>query len=275
MKSNTSMIGSANIEYRWIGKETGRGGLCFVFLHEGLGCMRMWRDFPDQLVASVGLPGFVYSRQGYGGSSSVTLPRPVDYMQQEALERMVEIFDHFDIRDAILFGHSDGGSIALAAAAGPLAGRIRGLVALAPHVVIEDVTTSSIAELARDYREGNLRDRLAKYHGANVDCAFWGFAGTWLHEGNAAAWSLVPFLPRISCPALVLQGKDDAFGTQIQLDLIRDNIAGPCEALMLAGCGHWPHAEVPQEVIRHTLAFVESICTTGKSSSDASTALAD
>jgi pimeloyl-ACP methyl ester carboxylesterase len=256
MKTEIASIGGVSIEYQFLrrGTET-----VLAFLHEGLGCAKMWKDFPAALSSRVGLSSFIYSRPGYGGSSPVELPRPGDYMQREGLIGLAAVLDHFNIENVILFGHSDGASIALIAAAGQLRQRIRGLIALAPHVVIEDITVSAIAELARNFERNDVKSKMTRYHGSNTDCAFWGFANTWLTEQNARSWTIESLLPRISCPVLLVQGEQDAFGTRHQIDLIKAGVAGHVEALMLPSCGPWPHIDKRDLVIERSADFIRSL----------------
>lgn len=263
MQTDITPIGGVPIEYRLVHPRTDtvltHTDTVLVFLHEGLGCVKAWRDFPTALADQVGLSTLIYSRPGYGGSASVELPRPADYMQQEGLVGLAAVLDHFNVEDVILFGHSDGASIALVAASGPLRRRIRGVIALAPHVVIEDITVRGIAELARNFESGDLKTKMARYHGSSVDCAFWGFANTWLTERNAQSWTIVSLLPRIRCPVLLMQGEQDTFGTQHQIDLIKANVAGRADILMLPNCGHWPHIERPDQVIEQAATFIKDL----------------
>lgn len=248
-------IGGEKLEYRLVPPIL-PGHPTIVFLHEGLGCAALWKKFPNELAERTGCGILVYSRAGYGQSQTVSLPRPVDYMQKEGLEVLPSLLDHFGLRDVILFGHSDGATIALVACTGAAAECVRGAVIEAPHVVIERITVSGIAKLADDYRSGSLKARLERLHGPNTDCAFWGFAGTWLNPDNAKTWTIVPLLQSINQPLLIIQGDRDAFGTLDQMDTIERSVSGPCTVRVLAGCGHSPHVEARESVLDETTRFI-------------------
>ncbi len=211
-----------------------------VLLHEGLGCVAMWRDFPEALAAATGLGALVYSRFGYGHSPPATLPRPLTYMHEEA-RLLPQLLDDAKIREAILVGHSDGGSIALlhAATRDP---RVRGLALEAPHVFCEDVSVASIAAAKRAFEGGDLRARLARYQGDNVDVAFRGWNDAWLDPGFRA-WNLEACLPAIDVPVLVVQGADDVYGTLAQVDAIERGLRAPFTRCVLSECGHSPHKD--------------------------------
>ncbi|CCB66574.1 alpha/beta fold hydrolase [Hyphomicrobium sp. MC1] len=248
-------IDGAKVEYR-LEPPHHPGFPTIVFLHEGLGSAALWKDFPKELAEQTGCGILVYSRAGYGRSQAVSLPRPVDYMQKEGLEFLPSVLEHFGLRDVILFGHSDGATIALVACAGPAAKYVKGAVIEAPHVVIEPITVSGIAKLADEFRKGPLKARLERHHGTNTDCAFWGFAGTWLNLENARSWTIVPLLQSINQPLLVIQGDRDAFGTAYQVHTIAKSVSGVCAVQMLAGCGHAPHVEARANVLDETSRFI-------------------
>jgi pimeloyl-ACP methyl ester carboxylesterase len=230
------------------------GGPTLVFLHEGLGSVAQWRDFPERLAAACGLSAFVYSRANYGRSSATApLPRPVRYMHDEAL-LLPEVLRVAGIDDPILIGHSDGASISILYAADH---PVRGMVLEAPHVFGEEVGFASIARAKEAYESGGLRERLAKYH-QNVDAAFYGWNGPWLDPGFRQ-WNLTDRLPRIAAPLLVVQGLADEYGTTAQVDAIRAGAAGKVDALLLEGCGHAPHKEKPEETLAAMQAFVRSV----------------
>jgi pimeloyl-ACP methyl ester carboxylesterase len=230
------------------------GGPALVFLHEGLGSVAMWRDFPERLAQACGLPAFVYSRTNYGRSSATApLPRPVRYMHDEAL-LLPEVLRAAGISDPILIGHSDGASISILYAADH---PVRGLVLEAPHVFGEEVSFASIARAKEAYEKGGLRERLAKYH-ENVDAAFYGWNGPWL-DPEFRKWNLTDRLPRIVAPILVVQGLADEYGTTAQVEAIRRGAGGKVDAVLLEGCGHTPHKEKPEETLAAMQAFVRSV----------------
>jgi pimeloyl-ACP methyl ester carboxylesterase len=230
-----------------------------VFLHEGLGSAEQWRDFPAQVGNATERSTVAYSRVGYGGSAPVELPRPLTYMQDEAKEFLPRLLDALAIHSAILVGHSDGGSIALVHAALDARSkrrRIRGVIAEAPHVFVEDVSVASIARAREAYETGDLRDKLARYHGPNVDGAFRGWNDAWLDPGFRS-WNIEEYLPDIEAPVLVIQGDDDPYGTRAQVDAIVRQAGGPVETLMLAKCGHAPHRDQPEATLAAMVAFVK------------------
>jgi len=213
-----------------------------IFLHEGLGCVHMWRDFPEKLSRMTGCPALVYSRQGYGRSDPCPLPRLLRYMHDEALDVLPELLTAAGVEDYILIGHSDGGSISLIHAGAKARAGLLGLITMAPHVFCEDVSVSSIAEAKQVYLAGKLRASLEKYHHENTDCAFWGWNDIWLHP-DFLHWNIEKYLPAIKVPQLILQGEDDQYGTVAQVQSIVRQASGSVLAQMLADCGHSPYKE--------------------------------
>jgi pimeloyl-ACP methyl ester carboxylesterase len=239
-----------------------------VFLHEGLGSAQQWRDFPARVGQATGLAALAYSRVGYGASAPATLPRPLGYMQEEAKDFLPRLLDELSIDSAILVGHSDGGSIALVHAAldaRTKRGRIRGVVLEAPHVFVEDVSIASIAKARKAYETGDLREKLAKYHGANVDGAFRGWNDAWLDPGFRS-WNIEEYLASIEAPVLVIQGEDDPYGTRAQVDAIARQVSGRVETVMLAQCGHAPHRDQPEATEAAMVTFVNSVSSVTPSS---------
>ncbi len=255
-------IDGVDIEYRRIGahaKATNRPVL--VLLHEGLGCVAMWKDFPHELAAATGLDVFAYSRQGYGRSAPRPAPWPLDYMQKEARRFLPAVLAAAGIDESILIGHSDGASIALIHAGAPAPGpgaRIRGLVALAPHVFVEDISITSIEAARKAYENTDLRARLARYHGRNVDDAFRGWNGAWLHE-DFRNWNIEACLPAIACPVLVVQGEDDPYGTTAQVDAVVRGVGGPVRACLIPDCRHSPHLDQPHAALREITGFIRAM----------------
>lgn len=245
------------LEYRWIGPGP-QAAPTLVLLHEGLGCVSLWRDFPDRLAAATGCGALVYSRAGYGRSQAISLPRPLDYMQREGEAVVGPVLDALAVRSAILVGHSDGGSIALVHAATDGRSRVAGLVLMAPHVFCEEVSVRSIAAARREYETGELRARLRRHHGDNVEAAFRGWCEAWL-DPDFRRWNLEGYLPRVTAPTLLIQGEDDAYGTTAQLEAIARGVAGPVETLLLPGCGHSPYRERPDETLAASARFVRAI----------------
>jgi len=247
--------GDHQLEYKWIGSVPDEAPT-IVFLHEGLGCVEMWRDFPEKVVQATGCGALVYSRAGYGKSDPIVMPRRVEFMHDEALNVLPEVLKVFQINKAILFGHSDGGSIALILAGSGKTNNIRGLVLEAPHVFVESISIESIAAAKQNYEHGSLRASLAKYHGSNVDCAFKGWNDVWLNP-EFRSWNIESYLPGIRVPALVIQGEQDQYGTLRQVRAIRDSSGGPVETLVLSDCGHSPHRDQPRAVLDNVSNFIK------------------
>jgi pimeloyl-ACP methyl ester carboxylesterase len=223
-----------------------------VFLHEGLGSVSMWRDFPREAAQATGCPAVVYSRYGYGNSDVLRGPRPVRYMHDEALESLPRVLDALEIRDPVLVGHSDGGSIALIYAAAR--DHVKGLVVLAPHVFVEDLSVESIAQAKTAFETTDLRERLARHH-ADPAATFRGWNDVWLRP-DFRDWNIEEYLPRITCPVLGIQGFDDEYGTMAQLDAVAKQVRGPIELLRLDRCGHSPHRDQPAAVLGAMARFV-------------------
>ena len=247
-------VADAELEYRMIGPPPGEAPT-IVLLHEGLGCVSLWKDFPDRLAAAAGLGVFVYSRRGYGRSSPYEVPWPLTYMHEEGEQILPALLDTIGFRDGILFGHSDGASIAAIYAGASGDPRLRGLVLMAPHFFTEDAGIASIAEAKKAYESADLRDRLAAHHGDNVDCAFWGWNRAWL-DPEFRYWDIQDYLPRIKVPVLVIQGMDDQYGTADQIAAARQKCAGRVEVAHLPDCRHSPHRDQPQKTLDASAAFI-------------------
>ena len=260
MTNNTKFIDLMGIqlETKWVGEQNKINDRIILFLHEGLGCVSMWRDFPETVSSRTGLRSFIYSRQGYGKSEPVKLPRNVNFMHCEALETLPEILDVANINRAIIIGHSDGASIALINAGGARDPRIEAIVCLAAHVFNEDFTIKRIEEAKRIFENGDLREKLAKHHGPNVDCAFWGWNDIWLNS-NFKKWNIEKFLPNIKIPTLVIQGADDEYGTISQVDAIRAGIGSNATVEIIPNCGHSPHLEKRDLTLEIITKFINSL----------------
>jgi pimeloyl-ACP methyl ester carboxylesterase len=225
-----------------------------VFLHEGLGSVALWKDFPERFCDACGCGGLVFSRYGYGRST----PRPpgealpANFMERQAFEVLPALFDRLGLDRPWLFGHSDGASIALLHASGHGA-RVAGVIALAPHVMVEEVTLDAIRAARRAYLDGPLRERLAPYH-LDVDGAFRGWNDVWL-DPAFRAWDMRPLLPRIAAPVLAIQGADDEYGSLEQVHAI-GRLAPRAQVLVLPACGHSPHRDAPGRVIDAARRFI-------------------
>ena len=244
--------GPLRIEYEWVG--AAGAAPVMVFLHEGLGSVAMWRDFPARLCEASGLRGLVYSRPGYGKST----PRPQgehwlpDFMHRQARDVLPALLRELDVERPWLFGHSDGGSIALLhAAAFPQA--LRGAIVLAPHILVEDVSVTSIQKAREVYLATDLKQKLGRYHD-DADSAFWGWNDVWLSPAFRD-WSIEEEIRAIRCPVLAIQGLDDEYGTLEQIRGIARRVP-QARLLELPQCGHSPHKDQPEKVIAAVREFV-------------------
>ncbi len=236
-----------------------------LFLHEGLGSVAMWRDFPAKIAAATGADTVVYSRRGYGRSARTAGPRAVDYMHHEAQVVLPRLVEALGLTRPILVGHSDGASIALIAAGSGF--RASGVAVMAPHVFVEDVTIASIAAAKDAYRRTDLAQRLGRYHD-DPDHAFWGWNDIWLNPAFRS-WSIETIIRNIDAPLLIVQGADDEYGTPAQMDAIRRQTHTDCEAVLLASCGHSPHRDQPEHTLRLIRDFVERVRNIGVTSGTA------
>lgn len=235
---------------------THRPGPTLVFLHEGLGSVAMWRDFPRRLAEATALPALVYSRAGYGRSTRLTSARTPRYMHDEALIVLPALLDKLDVPDPILIGHSDGASIALIYAGAGIRA-VRALVAMAPHVFVETVSISGIEDAKQAYANSDLRARLGRYH-HDVDSAFLGWNDIWLSPAFRD-WNIEASLPGIACPLLLVQGRDDEYGTLAQLDAIERQVSGRVERVELDDCRHSPQRDRPQATLAAITDFVATL----------------
>jgi pimeloyl-ACP methyl ester carboxylesterase len=246
-------LGSQRLEYRMIGPRPDAAPT-LVLLHEGLGCVGLWNDFPDKLSAATGCGVLVYSRAGYGKSSPVPLPRPLSYMHDEAHEVLPRLLDSIGFKRGLLIGHSDGASIAAIYAGSHQDHRVGGLVLIAPHFFTEDSGIASIVEARKAYETGDLRARLARWHG-DVDNAFKGWNGAWLDPGFRK-WDITEFLAYIRVPVLIVQGEDDQYGTVKQIETAQQECYCPVEVALLAGAKHSPQRDAPEATLDVIAEFV-------------------
>ena len=241
------------IAYEWIGEATGKAPL--VFLHEGLGSIRQWRDFPAKVAAATGRRALVYDRYGYGQSDVLReARRTVRFMHDEALVALPELLKSLNIENPVLIGHSDGASIALIHAGAGHA--VRGVVAMAPHVLVEPSGLESIRKAAQAFETSDLGVRLAKYH-RDARKTFYGWADVWL-DPQFKGWDIRgKYLPGIRCPVLAIQGFDDEYGTMLQLDELQR--LSNAQVLKLERCGHAPFRDHADEVLAAIVKFVEKL----------------
>jgi pimeloyl-ACP methyl ester carboxylesterase len=257
--TGTLTIGSAQLEYRMVGPMPDAAPT-ILMLHEGLGSAQLWGDFPEQLAAVTGTGVFAYSRAGYGASSAVPLPRPLDYMHVEALEVLPQLLDTIGFRRGLLLGHSDGASIAAIYAGGVQDHRIRGLVMIAPHFVVEDISVRSIAEAKTTYEQGALKTKLARWHD-DVDNAFYGWNGAWLDE-KFRDWDISEYLAYIRVPVAILQGADDHYGTLRQIEIAQEECYCPVDVAIIAGAAHSPYRETPEATLGVVVDFINRVLRT-------------
>jgi pimeloyl-ACP methyl ester carboxylesterase len=225
-----------------------------VLLHEGLGSVGLWRSFPEKLAERTGWCVFAYSRGGYGNSDPVKLPRPLDYMHREAVDVLPSVLDAIGFKDGMLLGHSDGASITAIHAGTFNDPRVRGVGLIAPHFFTEPGGLAAIAEARAQYENGDLRDRLAKYH-ADVDNAFRGWCDAWLDPGFES-WNIEAFIGAIRSPILAIQGRDDQYGTLSQVEALAKRTRSPLDVQLLDGCKHSPHLEQPDRTLAIVSDFV-------------------
>lgn len=238
------------VEYRYI---EGTGALApLVFLHEGLGCTAMWGRFPDLVARATGRAAVVYSRHGYGGSAPAGATRPVTYLHDEA-EVLAELVSRLSLDRPVLVGHSDGASISLLYGAEHPVG---GLVLLAPHVFVEPETVAGVTAAREAYRSGELARHLAGFHDS-PDRAFHSWAAVWL-SAEFRDWNIEGALPAIKAPVLLIQGREDQYGTARQLRAVQTGVSGPADCLEIPDCGHSPHLQCPDETADAVVRFLHA-----------------
>ena len=239
------------LEVQWIGES----GPTLIFLHEGLGSIRQWRDFPALVARASGCRALVYDRYGYGNSDVLREPRVgVEFMHDGALNELPELLENLKIENPVLIGHSDGASIALIHAG---TYPVRGVAVMAPHVFVEDPGLKSIETLNATFESTDLPQRLGKYH-RNARKTFHLWADAWL-DPAFRQWNIEEYLARIKCPVLAIQGEADEYGSMAQLDAIQKQVAGPCELLKLPDCGHAPFKDQPEKVLQAVVGFIKRI----------------
>jgi pimeloyl-ACP methyl ester carboxylesterase len=249
-------IGASDLEYRMIGPSPEQGPT-IVMLHEGLGSAELWSDFPDKLQAATGAGVFVYSRAGYGASTSAKLPRPLDYMHIEALDVLPKMLDAIGFRRGLLVGHSDGASIAAIYAGSHQDHRVQGIALIAPHFVVEDISVTSIAAIKTAYETTNLKEKLARWH-KDVDNAFYGWNGAWL-DPKFRSWDISEYLAYIRVPIAILQGVDDQYGTLRQVEIAQEECYCPVDVTVIPGAGHQPHREAPGATLDAITEFANAV----------------
>lgn len=252
---STIEVNGQSLEAKWYGK--GSGAPEIVMLHEGLGSVSTWRDFPEMVAQATGLRVFAYSRAGYGASPPVPLPRPIDYLHREALDVLPGVLDAIGFERGILLGHSDGASIATIYAGSIQDHRVRGLVLIEPHFFLEEINLAAIRQAASEYRTSSLREKLARHHN-HVDNAFEGWRGAWLNP-DFAAFDLRPELAHIRVPMLVIKGEHDPYSTLAQLQVAQEETYCPVEGLVIRNAGHSPQRDQPEKTLGAITSFLDRL----------------
>jgi pimeloyl-ACP methyl ester carboxylesterase len=249
-------IGASDLEYRMIGPAPDAAPT-IVMLHEGLGSVGLWGDFPEKLQAATGCGVFAYSRAGYGASSPVALPRPLDYMHAEAFDVLPKLLETIGFRRGLLLGHSDGASIAAIYAGSRQDHRVQGIALIAPHFIVEDISVKSIAEIKTTYETTDLRAKLTRWH-KDVDNAFYGWNGAWL-DPKFRDWDISEYLAYIRVPVAIIQGERDQYGTMRQVEIAREECYCPVDVTEVLGAGHSPHREAPGATLDAITEFASAV----------------
>ena len=248
-------VGDVELEYKFIKGKSDRPTI--VLLHEGLGCVATWKDFPEKLAQKTGLSVLVYSRSGYGRSSPINLPRPSDFHSREALEVLPSVLEKMNVEKHFLLGHSDGASIAIIYAGSKPRPNLKGLILLSPHLATEKKCVQQIEKAISLYATGRLRAQLRKYHGDNTDCAFLGWSGVWVSP-SFIGWNIEQYLLGIDIPLLTFRGADDPYNTAWHVETIRQTVSSSVEHYELAESGHSPHVDAFQIVMGSVGDFVKT-----------------
>ncbi len=246
-------INGHQLRGHWRGKRTDAS---LVFLHDALGSVRLWRDFPDQLVRATGCGALLYDRCGSGESEPLSRPYSPDYLLDEALRALPEVLEQTQTKEAVLIGQSDGASIALACA-GAFPQRVRGVIALSPHLFVEAKTLAAIRDQIADYERGDLKARLARHHGARTDALFARLVEVWTAKPAGAGWGLEPHVARVRCPVLAIQGEDDEFFSAAQLEAL-GRLLPQLQVLRIPGARHYPMHQARNEVLAAAIRFIRA-----------------
>jgi len=251
--------GGHRLHYELVGPAT-EAAPTMVLLHHALGCVETWGDFPARLVEATGLGALVYSRWGHGRSDPIPpAPRDPDYFDYEAWTVLPELLAAAGVREAILVGHSDGGTIAIFHAARPHPAPVRGLVTMAAHIFYDAYSMEGMRKGRADWLSGALPAALKRHHGDRTEGMYRSWSERWLNPA-AIGWNAEHLLPAITCPALIIQGSEDGFGVPEQVQAIARGLSGPAEGMLMEGVGHEPYREVPERTIAAMAAFVGRCC---------------
>ena len=249
-------LNSQKIEIQWHRKEE-KNRPVLIFLHEGLGCTRMWKNFPEKLSGLTGCPALIFSRFGYGSSDPCPLPWKINFMHKEALRILPNIIKKAGIKNYILIGHSDGGSIGIIFSGSPYTKGLKGLITEAAHVFCEQKSVESIKQAKSYYEHKDLKQRLEKYHKGNTENAFRGWNDVWLTP-KFINWNIEKYLNKIEIPMLAIQGKNDQYGTVKQIRSIQRRVKH-VKTCLIDDCSHSPHFEQQKIVLNVMAEFVQKI----------------
>ena len=228
-----------------------------IFLHDSLGCTQLWRNFPHQMAAKTNFNWLSYDRLGYGKSDPMdTFVRPVNYLEKEA-DILIEIIDKLQIKNPVLFGHSDGGSIALWAAS-KYPAKLKAIIVEAAHIFVEDETLKGIKDAINIYKTTDLKQKLEKYHGDKVETIFKAWTEIWMRD-DFRNWSIEHILHNIACPVLFIQGEKDEYGTLLQVEKTLEKMVSDAEKFIIPNIGHTPHKVLPDLVLKRSADFLERL----------------
>ncbi len=253
---STLIAGGNHLEYACFGPAPDVAPT-IVMLHEGLGCLELWREFPRKIANTTGFGVLAYSRAGYGGSDRAVLPRPLDYMTREATEVLPDVLDSVGLKAGILLGHSDGATIAAIYGGSVEDYRIRGLILMAPHFFTEEMGLAEIAKANEAFAQGGLRERMAKYHN-DPENTFRGWNDVWLDPGFKA-WNVTDVIDHLRIPVLAIQGREDQYGTLAQISVIEERIYSPVEIAIFDDCRHAPHVDRPEATLNAITEFTQRL----------------
>lgn len=243
-----------NIFYEFINQKSPHKEAIIIFLHEGLGCTEQWRGFPNYLCQKLNMTGLVYDRYGHGKSTELQEHRTIKYLHEEAHFLNKFLKDLKITTPVYLFGHSDGGTIALLHAAF-YPQNVKKVITEAHHVLIEKESVEGVKLAKKAYEKGRLKPALENFHGSKTDSMFYGWANTWINA-NTSKYFLYDELKKIKCPVLAIQGENDQYGTYKQMQAIADYCSN-YELLWLKNCGHVPHADFKEDVTQKTIEFLK------------------
>ena len=259
-KNTFITVNGHKLNYKIINSEYNTPNKPFlIFLHDGLGSIQQWGDFPKLLSEATGLPALLYDRYGYGNSEKLTKPHELNYFEQEAVTVLPEVLKKLNIKNKlILIGHSDGGTIALLYAS-KFPYNVNGLITEAAHVFTEDLTLGGIRNSVNMFEKGDFKKFLSDYHGENTESMFYGWANLWLDK-DFSNWNIIESIKNIKCPVYAIQGDNDNYGTLAHVNLIEKEVGGPSESLIIKNCGHIPHHQARDFVLEKMKTFILKNC---------------